>query len=120
MSKSHSPSFLNPDHERRIGEIIDEELPGTYVSLSSNVAPEIREFERTSTVVLDVLLKPLLTPYLNALHQRLAGEGVDHTRIMLASGGLASCAGAAVVRSKMNIMPTRSCIKFFTEMTSQI
>ena len=88
-------SFLNPDHERRIGEIIGEELPGTHVSLSSDVAPEIREFERTSTVVLDVLLKPLLAPYLHALHQRLAGEGVDHTRIMLASGGLASCAGAA-------------------------
>jgi N-methylhydantoinase A len=83
-------SFVNPDHERRIGEIVAEELPGVHVSLSCEVSPEIREFERSSTVVLDALLKPIQTPYLKRLSQRLGGEGVDATRIMMASGGLAA------------------------------
>ncbi|HEX9466657.1 MAG TPA: hydantoinase/oxoprolinase family protein [Alphaproteobacteria bacterium] len=82
-------SFVNPAHERRIGEIVAEELPGVHVSLSCDVSPEIREFERSSTVVLDALLKPIQTPYLKRLSQRLGGEGVDATRIMMASGGLA-------------------------------
>jgi len=83
-------SFVNPAHERRIGEIVAEELPGVHVSLSCEVSPEIREFERASTVVLDALLKPIQTPYLNRLSQRLGGEGVEATRIMMASGGLAA------------------------------
>lgn len=83
-------SFVNPDHERRIGAIVAGELPGAYVSLSCNVSPEIREFERASTVVLDALLKPIQTPYLKRLAQRLGGEGIDATRIMMASGGLAA------------------------------
>ncbi len=83
-------SFVNPDHERRIGQIVAEELPDAHVSLSCDVSPEIREFERSSTVVLDALLKPIQTPYLKRLSQRLAGERVDATRIMMASGGLAA------------------------------
>jgi N-methylhydantoinase A len=83
-------SFVNPAHERRIGEIVAEELPTAHVSLSCDVSPEIREFERASTVVLDALLKPIQTPYLKRLSQRLAGERVDATRIMMASGGLAA------------------------------
>ena len=88
-------SFVNPVHEQRIAEIIREEWPEVYVSISAEVAPEIREFERTSTAVLDALLKPLIAPYLLRLHQRLAGELVDHTRIMMASGGLNSCDAVA-------------------------
>jgi N-methylhydantoinase A len=83
-------SFVNPAHERRIGEIVAEELPTAQISLSCDVSPEIREFERASTVVLDALLKPIQTPYLKRLSQRLAGERVDATRIMMASGGLAA------------------------------
>lgn len=88
-------SFVNPEHEQRIADIVQEVLPGVYVSVSSRVAPEIREFERSSTAVLDALLKPVMAPYLKRLDQRLAGESVEHTRIMMASGGLTSCAAAA-------------------------
>lgn len=88
-------SFVNSDHERRISEVVLEELPGVYVSLSSDVSPEIREFERTSTVVLDALLKPVMAPYLATLEERMTGAGVPSVRIMMASGGLTSCSLAA-------------------------
>ncbi len=88
-------SFMNPRHEERIGEIIREELPDVYVSLSSRVSPEIREFERCSTVVLDALLKPIIAPYLGRLRQRLGGDGVEHVHVMIASGGVTDCETAA-------------------------
>lgn len=88
-------SFVNPAHEKRISEIVMEELPDVYVSISSDVSPEIREFERTSTVVLDALLKPVLAPYLATLEERMTAAGVPSVRIMMASGGLTSCALAA-------------------------
>ena len=88
-------SFVNPDHEKRISDIVMDELPGVYVSLSSDVSPEIREFERTSTVVLDALLKPVLAPYLATLEDRMTDAGVPSVRIMMASGGLTSCTLAA-------------------------
>ncbi len=83
-------SFRNAAHEERIADIVREELPDAYVSLSAVVSPEIREFERSSTVVLDALLKPILAPYLQRLGQRLADASVDRTRIVMASGGLTS------------------------------
>ncbi|MDE0796191.1 MAG: hydantoinase/oxoprolinase family protein [Alphaproteobacteria bacterium] len=88
-------SFVNPVHEKQVSEVVSEELPGVYVSLSSDVSPEIREFERTSTVVLDALLKPVIAPYLETLEQRITAAGVPSVRIMMASGGLTSCALAA-------------------------
>lgn len=88
-------SFVNPVHEKRILEVVSEELPEVYVSLSSDVSPEIREFERTSTVVLDALLKPVIAPYLETLEQRITEAGVPSVRIMMASGGLTSCGLAA-------------------------
>jgi len=88
-------SFINPAHERRIGEIVAEEWPKLYVSLSHVISPEIREFERSSTVVLDALLKPILTPYLLRFDQGMAAENVKHSRIMMASGGLTTCDEAA-------------------------
>lgn len=88
-------SFVNTVHEKRISEIVIEELPDAFVSISSDVSPEIREFERTSTVVLDALLKPVLAPYLATLQDRMTDAGVPSVRIMMASGGLTSCALAA-------------------------
>ncbi len=81
-------SFVNPAHERRIAEIVAEELPGAEISISSAISPEMREFERTATTVIDVLLKPIMAPYLKRLAARLKAEGIPRTRIMLASGGL--------------------------------
>jgi len=84
-------SFINSDHEKLVSKVVSEELPGVYISLSSDVSPEIREFERTSTVVLDALLKPIIAPYLETLQKRITEAGVPSVRIMMASGGLTSC-----------------------------
>jgi len=82
-------SFVNPIHERRIADIIARRLPGVPVSLSSTVAPEFREFERTSTTVLNAYLQPVTATYLDSLSARLAreyGRELD-VRIMQANGG---------------------------------
>ena len=89
-------SFRHPEHERRIGQILAERLPGVPVSLSVDVAPEFREFERTSTTVLNAYLQPVTARYLEALEARLAerwGRAPD-VRIMQASGGSMTMAEA--------------------------
>jgi N-methylhydantoinase A len=58
-------SFRNPEHERRVREILAEEAPEMVVSISSEVAPEIREYERTSTTVANVYTRPLVEGYLH-------------------------------------------------------
>ncbi|MEC7488243.1 MAG: hydantoinase/oxoprolinase family protein [Pseudomonadota bacterium] len=88
-------SFINPVHERRISTIVAEELPGVFVSVSSDVSPEIREFERTSTVVIDAGLKPVMSPYLTNLEERMTDAGISSIRIMTASGGMTDCGLAA-------------------------
>ena len=81
-------SFLNPAHERRVGEIIQELFPECYVSLSSEIAPEFREFERTSTTVINAYLQPIMKRYINRLTRELRGRyGEVDLRIMQASGG---------------------------------
>ncbi|MBI4613363.1 MAG: hydantoinase/oxoprolinase family protein [Planctomycetes bacterium] len=91
-------SFKNPVHERRIREIFREEHPEALVSLSSEIAPEFREFERTSTTVINAYLAPIVERYLGTL-QRLLAEtyGEVEIRIMQASGGAVS---AEMARSR--------------------
>ena len=84
-------SFRNPTHERRVGEILAEEAPEISVSLSSEVAPEIREYERTSTTVANVYTRPLVEGYLTSLEDRLQRLGFGGSLyIMLSNGGTAS------------------------------
>ena len=96
-------SFLNPAHERRMAEILRAVLGDRmHVSLSSVVAPEFREFERTSTVVMNAYLAPLVGDYLQGLSARLrAAWGAVDLRIMQASGGCMTpeAAGALAVRT---------------------
>jgi N-methylhydantoinase A len=94
-------AFVNADHEKRISEIVKEELPGVYVSVSSDVSPEIREFERTSTVVLDASLKPILAPYLDTLEGRMREADIASVQIMMASGGLTGCSLAVTRPANM-------------------
>ena len=63
-------SFLHPEHERRVGEALREALPDVRVSLSSEVLPEVREYERFSTTVADAYLAPRLAPTSSALAER--------------------------------------------------
>src|SRR5215218_4125148 len=84
-------SFRNPAHERRVREILAEEAPEMAVSISSEVAPEIREYERTSTTVANVYTRPLVEGYLHSLEHRLRRLGFRGSLyIMLSNGGTAS------------------------------
>lgn len=89
-------SYLNDTHERRAAEIIREVAPELAVSLSSEVMPQVREYERTSTTVLNAYLKPVCAPYLAELSERVEGwnSGV-RTWIMQSNGGVTSADRAA-------------------------
>lgn len=89
-------SFENPAHELLLKQIIQEELPGVSLSISYEVLPQIREYERTSTTVANAYVKPLVERYLRRLSHRLAGLGFDgRLFIMLSSGGVTSVETAA-------------------------
>ncbi|MCW3063241.1 MAG: N-methylhydantoinase A/acetone carboxylase, beta subunit [Solirubrobacterales bacterium] len=84
-------SFLNDGHERRVAEILAEELPGRFVSLSFDIAPQIRLYERTSTTVVSAHVGPILRDYLDRLRARLADVGFGGSlQVMQSNGGLAS------------------------------
>ena len=87
-------SFLNDAHEQRIGERLRAALPGLPVFLSSEVLPEIREFERTSTTAVCAYVGPVLTSYLERLEAALAGLGLPRLHVMGSSGGVLDVAGA--------------------------
>lgn len=80
-------SFRHPAHEQQIGRRLRERLPGVHVSLSSEVLPEIREYERTSTTCVDAHLSPLLGRYLDGLGRRARAIGLREPVIMQSSGG---------------------------------
>jgi N-methylhydantoinase A len=82
-------AFVNPVHERRVREILAEEMPGIAVSLSSEVSPEMREWERFSTTAANAYVQPLMTRYLTRLEQELRALGmVAPIFLMLSGGGL--------------------------------
>jgi len=90
-------SFLHPQHEARVREIAREELPGCNVSLSSEILPQIREYYRLSTTVINAYLQPILAHYVESLDRRLAGSGVTTPQkyIMQSNGGTSTFAEAA-------------------------
>jgi N-methylhydantoinase A len=81
-------SFLDPAHERRAGQRLREALPGVRVSLSSDVLPEFREYERFSTTAADAYLSPRLDGYLDRLAERLRAAGLPAPLVMQSSGGV--------------------------------
>ncbi|HEX7006606.1 MAG TPA: hydantoinase/oxoprolinase family protein [Alphaproteobacteria bacterium] len=94
-------SYRNPRNEQVIRDHLQELAPEIYVSLSSDVAPQIREYPRTSTVVLNAYTMPIVQPYLKALSERLrARKFKNDALIMLSSGGVigAEIAGRFPVR----------------------
>ena len=89
-------SFENPEHEKVIKSIIEETSPNISVSISYEVLPQIREYERTSTTVTNAYVKPLTGKYLSKLSGRLESIGFDGKLfIMLSSGGITSIETAA-------------------------
>ncbi len=81
--------FANPSHEQLVRDVLEEALPGVPVSLSSEVVGELREFERTSTTVLNAYLTPVLAAYLTRLVDRAAAARLPaDILVMRSSGGL--------------------------------
>jgi N-methylhydantoinase A len=84
-------SYRNAYHERRTAEILRADMPGVYVSLSCDVLPQIKEYERVSTTVVNAYVGPAMQRYLNNLRQRLAEEGLPEAPfIILSNGGITS------------------------------
>ena len=84
-------SYRYGEHERRTREILLQELPGIEVSISSEVHPEPKEYERTSTTVVDAYVKPTAARYLDQLVAQLAARGYKNSLfMMLSNGGSAS------------------------------
>jgi N-methylhydantoinase A len=88
-------SYANPAHERLLGELLDELLPGVPISLSSELVGTFREYERTATTVLDAALSPLLADYLRRLTDDARAERLPEPEIMQSSGGLTDVARAS-------------------------
>jgi len=87
--------FLYPAHERAVGEALRTRLPGMAVSLSCEVLPEFREYERMATTVADAYLRPRLSAYLRRLEKRSADAGLPEPLVMQSSGGVADAGSAA-------------------------
>jgi N-methylhydantoinase A len=79
--------FVNPVHERRVRDILAEGLPGIPVSLSCEVSPEMREWERFSTTAANAYVQPLMASYLQRLEADLRSMGMTAPVFMMLSGG---------------------------------
>ena len=79
--------FLHPEHERQVGAALREALPDVHVSLSCEVLPELREYERCSTTVCDGYLTPRLAAYLQTLAGEVEARGLPAPLVMQSSGG---------------------------------
>jgi N-methylhydantoinase A len=86
-------SFRRPDHERRIAEALRERVPGLYVSLSSELAPLVGEYERTATTVVNAYVAPAVTVYLASVERELQNRGLAKPLLVVQSSG-----GVAEVR----------------------
>jgi N-methylhydantoinase A len=80
-------AYLDGKHERRTRDILAELLPGMSITLSSEVSPEIREYERWSTAVANAYVQPVMTRYLGRLDDALRAKGVSCPLFLITSGG---------------------------------
>jgi N-methylhydantoinase A len=85
-------SYANAAHERRIAEIVAEEYPACALSLSCDVLPEYREYERAVTTLVDAFVKPHMERYLRRVHDELGDLKDKPFLVMQSSGGVASAA----------------------------
>ncbi|MGW6273794.1 hydantoinase/oxoprolinase family protein [Streptomyces sp. NPDC055060] len=87
VAVSYLWSFVNPAHEQRTAEILREECPGVFVTISSDVVPQIRAYERHSTTVLNAFVGPKLRHYLANIERQLADRGFSGTLLIVQSNG---------------------------------
>jgi N-methylhydantoinase A/oxoprolinase/acetone carboxylase beta subunit len=96
-------SFLNPEHEARVAEIVREEFPEAFLSVSSEVLPQYREYERFSTVCLNAYIGPKVASYVRRLEEELHGLGVrTGLHLMTSASGVATPEAAA--RRPVNLL----------------
>ena len=91
-------SYVNPDHEKRIGDILRQTLPSVPVSLSSEVAPEFREYFRASTTVINAAIRPVVSRYLENIQGKVRGAGVSGELLVMQSSGGVLTFDAAIER----------------------
>ena len=80
-------SYLNDEHEKLVRDVLSKKAPNVMVSISSEVSPQMREYERFNTVVANAYIKPLMKSYLGRLEGRLREQGVGCSIFLMHSGG---------------------------------
>ena len=80
-------AYKHPGHERRIGALLADTDPDLFVSLSSDICPEVREFDRASTTVVNAYTRPLMAGYVRHLESELGGRGVAGQFLWMTSSG---------------------------------
>jgi N-methylhydantoinase A len=80
-------SYANPAHERRVADILAQEIPGALVSLSSEVLPVFREYERSMTTILNASVMPVVSTYVERLDRRIAERGIAAPLLLMKSSG---------------------------------
>ncbi len=89
-------SYANPAHEQRVAELLRHALPNLFISLSAEISPQIREYDRLSTATANAYLQPLMAGYLGALETGLKNHGFNCPLLLLmSSGGLTTVDVAA-------------------------
>ncbi|HEY5829342.1 MAG TPA: hydantoinase/oxoprolinase family protein, partial [Hyphomicrobiaceae bacterium] len=91
-------SFVNPSHELMLRDIVRRRAPGLPLSVSFEVLPEIKEYERTSTTVINAYVMPIVATYLEAMRQRLDDAGIAARLLLMQSNGGLTTDKAAVER----------------------
>ena len=116
-------SYRNPRHEKQTGRALTRRLPGAYVSLSSEVLPQIKEYERVWTTVVNAYVGPTLANYLKNLAARLASHGYRGDVLIIQShGGVAPvrestrlAAGAVLSGPAGGVAAGRYCARLLAE-----
>ena len=80
-------AYLNPTHEQQIAQVIKETFPDVHLSLSSEVAPEFREYSRASTTVINAGIRPVVARYLGRIETQLRRENLTAELLLMQSGG---------------------------------
>jgi len=82
-------SYANPDHELKVGKMLEEKLPGVYLTMSHELSREWREYERVNTAVMNAFVQPKVTQYLTSLEKEMRSLGVNiKLHVMQSNGGV--------------------------------
>ena len=101
-------AYANPYHERRVRDLLLAEAPELHVTLSSEVCPEIREYERLTTATCNAYVQPLMARYLEALARALEAAGIGPPMLLMTSGG-GVCSLETALRFPIRLVESGPC-----------